>query len=97
LLLTRIDPRRRRYIAIDPEGITCKTCDSKCVAGTLTNVENIAAGLLSIGLSSDRPLAILSDNSIDHTLLTLAALHIGVPVTPGVWSPPATGRTLPAT
>ena len=51
-------------------------------AKTLTNVEKIAAGLLSIGLSSDRPLAILSDNSIDHALLTLAALHIGVPVTP---------------
>jgi feruloyl-CoA synthase len=51
-------------------------------AQTLARVENLAAGLLSLGLNQDRPLAILSDNSIDHALLTLAALHVGVPVSP---------------
>lgn len=49
---------------------------------TQARVEKLAAGLLSLGLGQERPLAILSDNSIDHALLTLAALHVGVPVTP---------------
>ena len=51
-------------------------------AATLARVEKLAAGLLSLGLGQDRPLAILGDNSIDHALLTLACLHVGVPVTP---------------
>ena len=51
-------------------------------AQTLARVEALAAGLLSLGLGPDRPLAILGDNSIDHALLTLAGLHVGVPVSP---------------
>jgi feruloyl-CoA synthase len=46
------------------------------------HVRNIAAYLLNRGLSSDRPVAILSENSIDHALVALAAMHIGVPVAP---------------
>jgi feruloyl-CoA synthase len=42
----------------------------------------IARYLLGRGLSSDHPVAILSDNSIDHALVALAAMHIGVPVAP---------------
>ena len=34
---------------------------------------------LRFGLNADRPLVILSRNSIQHALLTLAALHAGVP------------------
>ena len=51
-------------------------------AQTLTRVETLAAGLLSLGLGANRPLAILGDNSIDHALLMLAGLHVGVPVSP---------------
>jgi feruloyl-CoA synthase len=51
-------------------------------AETFARVEKLAAGLLSLGLEQERPLAILNDNSIEHALLTLAALHVGVPVTP---------------
>jgi feruloyl-CoA synthase len=51
-------------------------------AQTLVRAEKLAAGLLSLGLDQEKPLAILSDNSIDHALLTLAALHVGVPVSP---------------
>jgi feruloyl-CoA synthase len=51
-------------------------------ADTLARVEKLAAGLLSLGLGPDRPLAILSDNSIEHALLMLAAMHVGVPVAP---------------
>ncbi|MDI5983880.1 feruloyl-CoA synthase [Halomonas sp. M4R5S39] len=46
----------------------------------------IAGWLLSQGLSAERPLVILSDNSIEHALLMTAAMHIGVPscsISPG--------------
>ncbi|MGL1834512.1 feruloyl-CoA synthase [Rhodocyclaceae bacterium SMB388] len=39
----------------------------------------IATWLLGRNLSPERPVAILSDNSIEHALLMLAAMHIGVP------------------
>jgi feruloyl-CoA synthase len=46
----------------------------------LDRVRAIGAWLLARGLSADRPLAILSDNSIAHALLALGAMHVGVPV-----------------
>lgn len=42
----------------------------------------IAEGLLGRGLSADRPLAILAANGIDHALLMLAALYVGIPIAP---------------
>jgi len=47
----------------------------------------IATWLLGQRLSAERPVLILSDNSIEHGLLTFAAMHIGVPtcaLSPGV-------------
>jgi feruloyl-CoA synthase len=46
----------------------------------LRQVRSIAAWILAQGLSAERPLVVLSDNSIDHALLALAAMHVGVPV-----------------
>ena len=45
-------------------------------------VRRIGQALLDMGLGKDRPVAILSDNSIDHALLALGAMHVGVPVAP---------------
>jgi feruloyl-CoA synthase len=45
-------------------------------------VRRIAQALLDRGLGPERPVAILSDNSIDHALLSLGAMHVGVPVAP---------------
>jgi feruloyl-CoA synthase len=45
-------------------------------------VRRIGQALLDRGLSAERPVAILSDNSIDHALLSLGAMHVGVPVVP---------------
>jgi feruloyl-CoA synthase len=45
----------------------------------LRQVRAGAAWILAQGLSAARPLVILSDNSIDHALLALAAMHAGVP------------------
>ncbi len=43
---------------------------------------NIAQALIDEGYGPDRPIAILSDNSIDFALLHLAAMHVGVPIMP---------------
>ncbi|MCW5622536.1 MAG: feruloyl-CoA synthase [Burkholderiales bacterium] len=51
-------------------------------AHALQQVRACAAALLTRGLGSQRPVAILSDNSITQALLTLAAMHVGVPVAP---------------
>jgi feruloyl-CoA synthase len=45
-------------------------------------VRRIGEALLERGLNAERPVAILSDNSIDHALLALGAMHVGVPVAP---------------
>ncbi|MDU6374855.1 MAG: MFS transporter [Bradyrhizobium sp.] len=47
---------------------------------TRAQVRAAAAWMLAQGLGPDRPLAILSDNSIAHAVLALAAQHVGVPV-----------------
>ena len=45
-------------------------------------VRRIAQALLDRGLGPDKPVAILSDNSADHALLALGAMHVGIPVAP---------------
>ena len=45
-------------------------------------VRRIAQALLERGLDGGKPVAILSDNSIDNALLTLGAMHVGIPVAP---------------
>jgi feruloyl-CoA synthase len=48
----------------------------------LTQITSVAQALLNRGLSVDRPVAILSDNSIDNALLLYGAMHVGIPVVP---------------
>src|SRR5436190_12805757 len=45
-------------------------------------VRRMAQALLDQGLNAERPVAILSDNGIDHALLALGAMHVGIPVAP---------------
>jgi feruloyl-CoA synthase len=42
----------------------------------------IGQALLNRGLGPERPVLILSDNSIDHALLALGAIYVGVPAAP---------------
>jgi feruloyl-CoA synthase len=42
----------------------------------------IGQSLIDRGLGPDRPLLILAENGIDHGLMTLGAMHVGVPVVP---------------
>ena len=48
----------------------------------LDMVRSIAGHLLSRDLGPDKPILIISGNSIDHGLLSLAAQYIGVPTVP---------------
>src|SRR5580692_6610244 len=48
----------------------------------MTKVRAIGAALLARGLSTERPVAILSGNDIEHALLGLAAMHVGIPYAP---------------
>ena len=49
---------------------------------TYGSVRRIAQALLERGLTAETPVAILSDNSIDHAMLALGAMHVGIPVMP---------------
>jgi feruloyl-CoA synthase len=49
---------------------------------TLSDARRIGQALLNLGLDATKPVAILSDNSVDHALLALGAMHVGVPVAP---------------
>jgi feruloyl-CoA synthase len=48
----------------------------------LAQVRRLAQGLLDRKLSRDRTVVILSGNSIEHALLALAAMYVGVPYAP---------------
>ena len=45
-------------------------------------VHRIGAALLNRGLSAERPIAILSGNDLEHALLALAAMVVGIPYAP---------------
>jgi len=45
-------------------------------------VHRIGAALLARGLSAERPIAILSGNDLEHALLALAAMVVGIPYAP---------------
>ncbi len=51
-------------------------------AETFARVRAIGEALLDRGLSQERPVAILSDNDIEHALLALACMHVGVAYVP---------------
>lgn len=46
------------------------------------SARSIGQALLDRGLSAERPVAILSENDLEHFLLTLAGQHVGVPTAP---------------
>src|SRR5277367_4699344 len=51
-------------------------------AQLLTASRHIASALLGRGLSAERPVVILSGNSIDHALVAFGALYAGIPFCP---------------
>jgi feruloyl-CoA synthase len=51
-------------------------------AQALEAARRIGQAFLDRGLDASKPVAILSDNGVDHALIMLGALHVGVPVAP---------------
>jgi len=51
-------------------------------AQLLDSSRRIASALLARGLSAERPIVILSGNSIDHALIAFGALYAGIPFCP---------------
>ena len=51
-------------------------------ARLLVSARHIASALLARGLSAEKPVVILSGNSIDHALLAFGALYAGIPFCP---------------
>ncbi len=51
-------------------------------AQAFARIERLAAGLLTHKLGPERPVAILSGNSIEHLMLALACMHVGIPFAP---------------
>lgn len=51
-------------------------------AETLSKVQSIAQYLLNLNFTSEETIVILSENSLEHALLALAAIHIGIPYSP---------------
>ena len=50
--------------------------------GARDAVRSIAQGLIELGGAPDRPVMLLSENSIDHALVQLAAMHARIPAAP---------------
>ena len=51
-------------------------------AQVLSDIKRIGAALLRRGLSAERPIVVLSGNDIEHALLALAAMYVGIPYAP---------------
>ena len=51
-------------------------------AAALHQARGLGQALLDLGLGPNRPLLVLSGNSLEHALLMLAAMHVGVPIAP---------------
>ena len=51
-------------------------------AQALSSARNIAQALITRGLSTERPVAILSENDLEHALLALGCIYAGVPYCP---------------
>jgi feruloyl-CoA synthase len=48
----------------------------------LDRARRVGQALLDRGLSAERPILVLSGNGLDHAVLALAAMHVGVPYAP---------------
>jgi feruloyl-CoA synthase len=51
-------------------------------AEALKQVRRLAQALLARGLSAERPVVVLSGNDIEHALIALAAMYVGIPYAP---------------
>jgi feruloyl-CoA synthase len=51
-------------------------------ADVLGQVRAVASSLLARGLGPEKPIVVISNNSVDHAILALAGQYVGVPIVP---------------
>ena len=85
----RLTERLEHWAAVAPERVFLARRDPASgawrrmtYAAMLRDVRAVGQALLDRGLGPERPVAILSGNCLEQATLTLAALHVGVPVAP---------------
>jgi feruloyl-CoA synthase len=71
----RVAPERPFLLQRDREG----TWRGVTYAEARRKIRRVATSLLDYGLSPNRPVVILSDNSVEHALLMHASMYVGVP------------------
>ena len=83
-----ITDRLEHWAAVSPDAVflTQRTSAGPrrhlTYGAALQSVRSIGQALVARGLNARRPVAILSENSIEFALLTLACLYAGIPVAP---------------
>ncbi len=84
----RITDRLHHWATVAPDRIFMAERDGRrfwrqvTYGELLTASQHIASALLERGLSPERPVVILSGNSIDHALIGFGALYAGIPFCP---------------
>jgi feruloyl-CoA synthase len=83
----RITDRLHHWATMEPNRIFMAERDGGgwrkiSYAQLLASARRIASGLLARDLSADKPIVILSGNSIDHALVAFGALYAGIPFCP---------------
>lgn len=84
----RLTDRLHHWAGAEPDRVFMAERDASGGWRTLTYAQllsasrRIASALLARNLSAERPLVILSGNSIDHALMAFGALYAGVPFCP---------------
>jgi feruloyl-CoA synthase len=84
----RITDRLHHWAEVEPSRVFMAERDATrgwrevTYAQLLQSSRHIASALLERGLSAERPIVILSGNSVDHALLAFGALYAGVPFCP---------------
>src|ERR1700761_3847949 len=78
----------RRWATADPDYPLVAERDlqggwrSRSYGEVAAAAESVGQALLGLGLGPDRPLLVLSGNSVDHLVVSLAAMTAGIPVVP---------------
>src|SRR4051794_1550027 len=84
----RITDRLHHWAKAAPERVFMAERDASggwrkvTYAQLLNSTRSIASALLARGLSAEKPVVILSGNSVDHALVAFGALYAGIPFCP---------------
>src|SRR5215210_6161595 len=84
----RLTDRLHHWATSEPNRIFMAERDGRAgwrqitYAELLKSSRRIASALIARGLSADKPVVILSGNSIDHALIAFGALYAGIPFCP---------------